>query len=128
MKLKITLNKKVYEVEVEPLDGPMPVAPMAPQSTFAFASQHVRPVTYTPPLPTPQNEKQKVIRCPISGIVAQVMVTVGEKVKAGQVLLVLEAMKMENNITSDYAGKVVNIFVAPGDVVREGTPLIEILN
>ena len=125
MKLKITLNKKVYEVEVEPLDGPMPVAPMAPQSTFAFASQHVRPVTYTPPLPTPQNEKQKVIRCPISGIVAQVMVTVGEKVKAGQVLLVLEAMKMETDLTASFNGRIAAVNVKAGDGVQAGAVLVE---
>ena len=119
MKLKITVNKKVYEVEVEQLDA----QPMAPQSNFAFASQHVRPVTYTPPVPAPHSEKQKIIRCPISGIVAKVMVGVGEKVKAGQVLLVLEAMKMENAITADKAGKVAKLNVEAGQSVGSGDVL-----
>ena len=75
-----------------------------------------------------QTIKGKVVKCPLPGTVFKTKVQVGDIVKKEDVLLILEAMKMENNITSDYAGKVVNIFVAPGDVVREGTPLIEILN
>ena len=121
MKLKITVNKKAYEVEVEQLDA----QPMAPQSNFAFASQHVRPVTYTPPVPSPHSEKQKIIRCPISGIVAKVMVGVGEKVKAGQVLLVLEAMKMETDITAAFNGRVTIVNVKPGDGVQAGAVLVE---
>ena len=121
MKLKITVNQKVYEVEVESLDAPQ----MAPQSNFSFASQHVRPVTYTPPVPTPHSEKQKLIRCPISGIVAKVLVGVGEKVKAGQVLLVLEAMKMETDITASFNGRVSVVNVKPGDGIQAGAVLVE---
>ena len=73
-----------------------------------------------------QEIKGKLVKSPLPGTVFKNIVQVGDIVSKEQVLLILEAMKMENNITSDYAGKVLNIFVQPGDVVKEGTPLVEI--
>jgi biotin carboxyl carrier protein len=66
------------------------------------------------------------IKSPLPGTIVNVMVSVGDKVKIGDRLLTLEAMKMENNINSDKVGKVLAVKVRPRDAVLEGDILIEI--
>lgn len=66
------------------------------------------------------------IKSPLPGIILSIDVNVGDEVKVGQRLMVLEAMKMENNINADKSGKVVSIKVKTGDSVMEGDLLIEI--
>ncbi len=66
------------------------------------------------------------IKAPLPGVIIDVVVNVGDKVKRGQKLLVLEAMKMENNINSDKDGTVVDIKVRKGDSILEGTDLVVI--
>ncbi len=70
--------------------------------------------------------KGKLVTSPLPGTVFKNLVNIGDVIKKEETVFILEAMKMENNIISDYAGKVINVFVQPGDVVREGTPLAEI--
>ena len=64
------------------------------------------------------------VRAPMPGLVLQVCVSVGQGVKSGDVLLRLEAMKMENDIESQTEGKVKEILVAKGDEVQEGQVLM----
>lgn len=66
------------------------------------------------------------IKSPLPGIILSIDVNVGDEVKVGQRLMVLEAMKMENNINADKSGKVFSIKVKTGDSVMEGDLLIEI--
>ncbi|ROL62361.1 biotin/lipoyl-binding protein [Bacteroidetes/Chlorobi group bacterium ChocPot_Mid] len=66
------------------------------------------------------------IKSPLPGIILSIEVNVGDEVKVGQRLMVLEAMKMENNINADKSGKIVSIKVKTGDSVMEGDLLIEI--
>ena len=66
------------------------------------------------------------VKAPLPGSIFKLIVNVGDTVKKGDVLLIMEAMKMENNITSEFNGKVINIFVKPGEIVPEGAPLVEI--
>ena len=66
------------------------------------------------------------IKAPLPGVIIDVVVNVGDQVKRGQKLLVLEAMKMENNINSDKDGTVVDIKVRKGDSILEGTDLVVI--
>lgn len=66
------------------------------------------------------------VTAPLPGRVMEVLVKVGDKVKVGQDVVVLEAMKMENSISSDYEGTVVRIDVNVGDTVSENAPLVEI--
>jgi len=66
------------------------------------------------------------IKSPLPGIILSIDVNVGDEVKVGQRLMVLEAMKMENNINADKSGKIVSIKVKTGDSVMEGDLLIEI--
>jgi oxaloacetate decarboxylase alpha subunit/pyruvate carboxylase subunit B len=65
--------------------------------------------------------------CPMPGNIMKVMVKEGDQVKKGENLLILEAMKMENDITTEVSGTIHRVFVKAGDVVREGVPLIEIV-
>jgi len=67
------------------------------------------------------------INTPIPGQIISITVTLGEKVRSGQKLLVLEAMKLENSITATIDGTVSEILVAEGDVVNQGQPLIVLI-
>ena len=66
------------------------------------------------------------VKAPLPGVVTKVLVAEGDAVKKGDVVLVLEAMKMENNITAENDGKVTGVCCAPGDSVMEGTTLITV--
>jgi pyruvate/oxaloacetate carboxyltransferase len=68
-----------------------------------------------------------LVECPIPGTILEVYVKPGDKVTKGKNLLILEAMKMENDITSNFSGTVHRVFVKAGDVVREGAPMVEIV-
>ncbi|MFZ4464865.1 MAG: acetyl-CoA carboxylase biotin carboxyl carrier protein [Bacteroidales bacterium] len=66
------------------------------------------------------------VKSPLPGVILEVFVKEGDSVKMGQKLLMLEAMKMENNINADKEGKVVSLKVAKGDSVMEGDVLLVI--
>lgn len=68
----------------------------------------------------------KVVEAPMPGSIFKIQVQTGDVVKKGQSVVILEAMKMENNIASDYAGKVKRVFVKEGSAVQAGTKLMEI--
>ena len=68
----------------------------------------------------------QVIEAPLGGNIFRTMVSEGESVETDSTVLILEAMKMETEIKSPYAGIIVKIFVKPGDAVKPGTPLFEI--
>ena len=132
MKYKVTLNNRVYEVEVEEgtamlvdeyeLAAPAAPAPAAPAAPAAAPS-----VTVTPaPAPAAGLAAGEVVKSPMPGNVLKINVTQGQTVKEGDVLLMLEAMKMENDIVSTKAGTVAQIVVAKGAVVETGAPLVVI--
>ncbi len=90
----------------------------------------VRPVSTTPAAPTatvsrPAASKSGV-KTPLPGVILDVKVHVGDMVKRGQVIIILEAMKMENTIVADKDGKVTAVYVSKGDSVLEGTDLVTI--
>ena len=66
------------------------------------------------------------IKAPLPGTVTEIKVQMGQQVNVGDTVLVLEAMKMQNNIESDYAGQVTSIVVKQGDTVMEGAVLLTI--
>ena len=130
MKYKVTLNGKTYEVEVEVgkvvlLDeyeacAPAPAA--APAATAAPAAP-AAPAAAPAPAPVALSDGEPV-NAPMPGNILRIDVKEGDKVKAGQTLLILEAMKIENEIAAPKDGTVVQIATSKGAVVETGTPLI----
>ena len=64
------------------------------------------------------------MKSPLPGVILDIKVNVGDTVKKGQVIIILEAMKMENNINADKDGKITAINVSKGESVLEGTDLV----
>jgi len=125
VKLRITIDEKTYEVDVEAVE-PETRVPM-PRGYAAEPAPLRVPAVPPPaqaPTPVPVNE-EKVCRSPIAGIVVRLVAQPGQTIQPGDALLVLEAMKMETNITSPTAGKVSVINVRPGDAVQAGQVVME---
>ena len=134
MKYKVTLNNRVYEVEVEQgeamlldeyeLKAPAAAAP-APVAAPAAA-----PVAAAAPAPAPAPAAGlaagEVVKSPMPGNVLKINVQQGQKVNEGDVLIVLEAMKMENDIVAPKTGTVAQLVVSKGTVVETGAPLVVI--
>ncbi len=127
MKYKVTLNNRTYEVEVEAGQAmlvdeyeayaPAPTAAPAPVAAAPAAAS----VSAAPALAAGE-----VVKSPMPGNILKINVTVGQKVNEGDTLLVLEAMKMENEIAAPKAGTVAQIIVSKGAVVETGAPLVVI--
>ncbi len=130
MKYKVTLNGKTYEVEVEAgkamlLDeyeaiAPAPAAPAAPVATAPAAAPAPAPA----PAAAAVTAAGEPVNAPMPGTVLRVEVKQGDAVKSGQLLLVLEAMKMENEILAPRDGTVAQVVVQKGSSVDTGAPLI----
>ncbi len=136
MKLNITVDGKAYEVEVEvpqeeqygprTLGGYIP--PYAPTSAVTLPSAPV-----SAPAPSKPNghaaegpvDENKVCRSPIAGVVIKVNAQEGQQLQVDDLMMVLEAMKMETNVTAPVAGNVKKINVDPGDAVQVGQVLVE---
>lgn len=118
MKLQITIEGKAYEVDVEIVeDEETP----APGYTPRFAHTPARPHNYG----GVWDSEGKVCRSPVTGLVINVNVQAGQRVREDELILVLEAMKMETNVTAPHAGTVKNIHVAQGDSVKTNQVLVE---
>lgn len=85
--------------------------------------------TIDPPLQGKEKERPKghIVESPMPGNILQINVKEGDTVQKGEIVLILEAMKMENDITTEVSGKVYRIFVQEGEIVKEGVPLVEIV-
>ena len=127
MKYKVTLNNRVYEVEVEMgqamlIDEYDAVAPAAPAAPTAVPAAPVAPAA----VPAAALASGEVVKAPMPGNILKINVAPGQKVEEGDVLIVLEAMKMENEIVATKAGTVAQIAVSKGAVVETGAPLVVI--
>jgi len=127
MKLNITVDGKTYEVDVEAVE---PTAPSPLLRGLPVGSAPVRVPAAPTPAPVAGDNKPvdeaKVCRSPVSGIVIRVAAQVGQSLQTGDVLLVLEAMKMETNITAPGPGKIAAIPVKEGDSVQSGQVVVEL--
>ena len=129
MRYKVTLNNKVYEVEVEEasamlVDEYEALAPVAPAAA-PVAAAPAAPVTAAPaaaPAPVAAAAGEQVT-APMPGTILKVNVTQGAAVKKGDILVVLEAMKMENEILAPKDGTVAQIAVSKGATVDTGALL-----
>ena len=128
MKYKVTLNGRTYEVEVEAgkamladeyeAYAPAPAAPASPAAAPAAA-----PAPAAPAAPAAIAAGEPV-NSPMPGTILRVEVAQGAAVKEGQLLVVLEAMKMENEILAPKDGTVAQVVVQKGSHVETGSPLI----
>lgn len=127
---KVTLNGKIYEVEVEKGEAVIQAEYEAalPQSALAVAetSAPAQTVAAAAPAAAPQSAGANSVTAPMPGTINAVKVTSGQQVKKGDVLFILEAMKMENEIYADKDGKVGQVFVQKGASVNTGAPLCEL--
>jgi methylmalonyl-CoA carboxyltransferase small subunit len=127
LKLKLTVDGKVYEVDVEVSEPEQPhptyIPPAGPTSGAAPAPR-VTSVT-SPANREKVADESKVCRSPISGVVVRVSAQVGQAIQTHDVLMVLEAMKMETEITSPIDGKITKINAKVGDSVQGSQVLVE---
>ena len=113
--LKITVNGTVYDVQVEEANGaaaPVDAAPSAPAAAPA-------PKASAP-------DGAEAINAPMPGTIVSVNVSAGQKIAKGDVLIVLEAMKMENEIMAPHDGVVASVNVSKGESVNSGTLLVSL--
>ena len=122
----VTVNGTKYDVEIEGGKATGTKKPaVAPAPAATGLSVTPKPPIASKPVAAPAATGAKVT-CPLPGTVIAINVKEGDTVAAGQTLLVLEAMKMENNIDAERGGVVKQILVAAGATVMEGDVLIVI--
>ncbi|KKM12546.1 hypothetical protein SY88_03180 [Clostridiales bacterium PH28_bin88] len=147
-KFRVTVNGEVFEVNVEEIGGtPGNLAVTAPV-TAARPAAAVTPVTAPAPapvtrpapapvkaapapVPAPSPRKQptaggETVSAPLPGTISDIKVSAGQQVEAGQVVMILEAMKMENEVTAPVSGQIAEILVNKGQSVTAGDPLLVI--
>ena len=130
MKYKVTLNGRTYEVEVEAgkamlLDEYEAIAPAPAAAAAPVAAPAAAPAAAAPAAPVVTGAGEAV-NAPMPGNILKVNVQNGQAVKAGEVLVVLEAMKMENEIMAPKDGTVTQVLVSKGSTVDTGAPLVVI--
>ena len=128
-KAHVVVNGIPFEVEMEGAvlaEDNLPEAPAA--QSAGTAAPAAAPAAETKPAQAPAAGPGagKGIKAPLPGVVTAIKVEVGQSVKKGEIVLVLEAMKMENNIAAEADGTVTGICVAVGDSVMEGTVMLTI--
>ena len=127
MKYKVRLNKKIFEVEVE--NGE---AILLDEYTAVEAKTAPQPVAQPTAAPQPTTAPAPVaggantVVSPLPGTVVNVKVSAGQTVKKGDVVMVLEAMKMENEINASKDGTITAVHVAKGAKVEQGSPLFDL--
>ncbi len=130
MKLRITLDERTFEVDVEVAqEDHANLPPAYPVGTARLAGSAATSApgagqTAGGPSATVADES-KACRSPVSGVVVKVIAATGDKINAGDSILVLEAMKMETNIMAPQSGVIASIRVAQGARVQTGDVLVE---
>lgn len=131
MKYKVTLNGKTYEVEVEEgkavlLDEYEALAPAKEAPAAAAPVAAAAPAPAAAPAAPVNLAAGETIASPMPGNILRIDVKQGDAVKAGQILVILEAMKMENEIVAPKDGTVAQVVTSKGAVVETGSPLVVI--
>jgi len=139
-RFKVKINDEIFEVEVEevgrevraarPVVAPPPAQPVqvaapAPKAPVAApAPAAPKPATPSPAPAAGAQGDGDAVRAPIPGVVSAIKVSAGNQVKRGQVLLILEAMKMQNEILAPFDGTVTSVPVSQGASVQTGDVLV----
>ena len=112
----VTVNGEAFSVEMEKKEEPEKKKPVLGQPKKEDAESETTPVANV--------NANNALRAPLPGVVTEIKVEVGQEVSAGDTLVVLEAMKMANNLEAEKSGKVTAICVKVGENVMEDTPLV----
>lgn len=121
-KFNISVNGKTYEVDVEEVGGVQTTAPVAAAPKAApAAAPKAAPASKAAPV-----AGAKQVTAPMPGTIVSVKVNVGDKVEAGTLVAVLEAMKMENEIFAGVDGTVAGVSVSAGDSVNSGDVIVSV--
>ena len=118
---EIEVNGSNYEVEIHK-EIKTPKTPKLVRPAVVHTKDAEQPKSAQSHVP----KSSGGIAAPLPGTILELKVKVGDEVKTGDILLIMEAMKMENNIKANKNGKITTIHVNTGDSVLEGAPLIEI--
>ena len=119
MKYNVTLNGKIYEVDVTETDAVVTGISQVPVATVAAAAPAPAPIATAPAAaPAPASADGTQVKAPMPGTILAVKKNVGDAVKAGDVIVVLEAMKMENDIVAPCDGTVKSINAPKGSTVN----------
>ena len=119
----VEVNGTHYTVEMEkkPKSAPAPKPVVRPVAKPAAAAA---PAAAAPAAKPAAGGAKSGVKSPLPGVILDIKVNVGDEVKKGQTIIILEAMKMENSINADKDGKVAAINVSKGESVLEGTDLV----
>lgn len=124
---KIKLNNKVYEVEVEVSSNNGSIQMPATQATPVASAQVASAPASPDPAVAPANiEGGQKVEVPMPGTILDIRVQVGQKINKGDVIAILEAMKMENEIVAPVSGQILAVGVAKGDSVNVGNLIVSI--
>ncbi|WP_105616088.1 biotin/lipoyl-containing protein [Vallitalea okinawensis] len=128
-KFQVRVNGNTYEVEVEELQGGQSVTPAAPAPSVAPVAPKAAPAQPTAapkPAPTSVPSGATTITAPMPGTILDIKVSQGQQVSEGDVVAVLEAMKMENEIVAPASGTISSINVSKGASVESGDVILSI--
>lgn len=120
----VEVNGRSYKVELEDTPAAVPAAPAA--AAAPKAKEAPAPALATAESKPKPSGAGKQVNSPLPGVIIEVSVKEGQIVKAGDKIAVLEAMKMENEISASHDGTVTAIHIAKGDSVLEGAPIVTI--
>ena len=133
---RVNVNGIPFEVEMQkPINAAKHPALAAARAQSPVVAPVAAPAAAPAAKPAPQPAAQpaaaaagagNTLKAPLPGTITEVKVQVGQQVNVGDTVLVLEAMKMQNNIESEYAGQVTSVLVKQGDTVMEGAVLLTI--
>lgn len=126
-RFSVTVNGKAYDVAVEEITGaaPAPVA-AAPAPVAAASAPAPAPAAALAPAAAPVAGAGEKVQAPMPGTILDIKVAVGDTVSRGQTVVILEAMKMENDIVASCDGKITSILVSKGDTVNSDDVLVTI--
>ncbi|WP_274949780.1 biotin/lipoyl-containing protein [Bacteroides cutis] len=116
----VEVNGTPYKVEMEKKPKAEPIKPIVRPAASAAPAAPATPVNR----PAAVSTGKSGVKSPLPGVILDIKVNVGDSVKKGQLIVILEAMKMENSINADKDGKITAINVNKGDSVLEGTDLV----
>ncbi len=133
MKINVKVGNTTYNVEIEDLNARPVVTTVdgvrvevTPENASQpQARKEAGAIKVTKPIVQSTPANQRVLPSPLPGIIIEVFVKVGDEIESGQVVLVIEAMKMKNSIRSPRGGKVAAVMVAAGQTVQHKQPLLE---